>query len=30
MAHILLRHRDIPDISKLNVYKKNGGFAAFK
>ncbi len=30
MAHILLRHREIPDINKLNVYKKNGGFAAFK
>lgn len=30
MAHVLLRHRDIPDINKLNVYKKNGGFAAFK
>ena len=30
MTHILLRHRDIPDINKLSVYKKNGGFAAFK
>jgi NADH-quinone oxidoreductase subunit F len=30
MAHVLLRHRDIPDIAKLNVYKKNGGFDAFK
>src|ERR1700690_2914206 len=30
MSHILLRHREIPDISKLNVYKKNGGFDAFK
>ena len=30
MAHILLRHREIPDINKLSVYKKNGGFAAFK
>jgi len=30
MAHILLRHREIPDINKLNVYKKNGGLAAFK
>ncbi|MCA1900378.1 MAG: NADH-quinone oxidoreductase subunit NuoF [Chloroflexi bacterium] len=30
MTHILLRHRDIPDIHKLNVYKKNGGFAAWK
>jgi NADH-quinone oxidoreductase subunit F len=30
MTHILLRHRDIPDIHKMSVYKKNGGFAAFK
>lgn len=30
MAHVLLRHRDIPDIKKIDVYKKNGGFAAFK
>ncbi|MEW6084922.1 MAG: NADH-quinone oxidoreductase subunit NuoF [Chloroflexota bacterium] len=30
MAQILLRHREIPDINKLPVYKKNGGFAAFK
>jgi NADH-quinone oxidoreductase subunit F len=30
MTHILLRHRDIPDIHKMNVYKKNGGFTAFK
>lgn len=30
MSHVLLRHRDIPDIAKLNVYKKNGGFDAFK
>ena len=30
MTHILLRHRDIPDINKLNVYKKNGGLDAFK
>ncbi|MBI5954078.1 MAG: NADH-quinone oxidoreductase subunit NuoF [Chloroflexi bacterium] len=30
MTHILLRHREIPDIHKLNVYKKNGGFASFK
>jgi NADH-quinone oxidoreductase subunit F len=29
MAHILLRHRDIPDIHKLDVYIANGGFAAF-
>lgn len=30
MSHILLRHREIPDLHKFNVYKKNGGFAAFK
>lgn len=30
MSHVLLRHRDIPDLNTLNVYKKNGGFAAFK
>ncbi|MGA2504777.1 MAG: NADH-quinone oxidoreductase subunit NuoF [Anaerolineales bacterium] len=30
MAHLLLRHREIPDIGRLNVYKKNGGFEAFK
>jgi len=30
MTHILLRHRDIPDINKLDVYRKNGGFDAFE
>jgi len=30
MANLLLRQRDIPDIEKLDVYKMNGGFAAFK
>jgi NADH-quinone oxidoreductase subunit F len=30
MSHILLRHRDIADLDHLSVYKKNGGFAAFK
>ncbi|MFH1523956.1 MAG: NADH-quinone oxidoreductase subunit F, partial [Chloroflexota bacterium] len=30
MTHLLLRHRDIPDIGKLDVYKKNGGFEAFE
>ena len=30
MAHILLRHREIPDLNRLSVYKKNGGFAAWK
>jgi NADH-quinone oxidoreductase subunit F len=30
MAHILLRHREIPDINKIEVYKQNGGFASFE
>ncbi|MEW5938699.1 MAG: NADH-quinone oxidoreductase subunit NuoF [Chloroflexota bacterium] len=30
MTHILLRHRDIPNINTIDVYKKNGGFAAWK
>ena len=30
MSYILLRHRDIPDLHKLDVYKKNGGIEAFK
>jgi NADH-quinone oxidoreductase subunit F len=30
MSYVLLRHRDIPDIGKLSVYKENGGFEAFK
>ena len=30
MAHVLLRHRDIPNINQLEVYKKNGGVDAFK
>ncbi len=30
MAHLLLRHRDIPDIKKLDVYVKNGGCESFK
>ena len=30
MAALLLRHRDIPDIDKLDVYQNNGGFEAFK
>ncbi len=28
--HILLRHRDIPDINNLDVYKAHDGFQAFK
>ncbi len=30
MAYVLLRHREIPDIHQLDVYRQNGGFAAFK
>jgi NADH-quinone oxidoreductase subunit F len=30
MAYILLRHRDIPDLDKIEVYRQNGGFEAFK
>ena len=30
MAHVLLRHRDIPNLNQLNVYQKNGGFEAFQ
>jgi len=30
MAHILLRHRDIPNLDRFDVYVKNGGFAALK
>ena len=30
MPYLLLRHRDIPDIHKLEIYKKNGGFEALK
>ncbi len=30
MSHILLRHREIQDIGKIDVYQKNGGLEAFK
>ncbi len=30
MPNILLRHRDIAGLDKLDVYRKNGGFEAFK
>ncbi|HEY5271419.1 MAG TPA: NADH-quinone oxidoreductase subunit F, partial [Anaerolineales bacterium] len=30
MTHLLLRHHDIADIGKLDVYQKNGGLEAFK
>jgi NADH-quinone oxidoreductase subunit F len=29
MEHILLRHREIPDIASLETYRKNGGSEAF-
>ena len=28
--HILLRHRDIPDLHRLDVYLQHGGYEAFK
>jgi NADH-quinone oxidoreductase subunit F len=28
--HLLLRHREIPDISTLEVYRQHGGFEAFQ
>ncbi len=30
MSHVLLRHRDIPGIEVIDVYKKNGGFKVFE
>ena len=30
MSHILLRHRDIPNLDQLDVYLEHGGFEAFK
>ncbi len=30
MSHILLRHRDIPDIQNIEIYKQQGGFEALK
>jgi NADH-quinone oxidoreductase subunit F len=30
MEYILLRHREIPDLHKMDTYKENGGFAAFE
>jgi NADH-quinone oxidoreductase subunit F len=30
MAHILLRHRDIENIHKLDIYQANGGYEGFK
>jgi len=30
MTHILLRHREIPEINQIDVYTKNGGFKSFE
>jgi len=30
MTHVLLRHRDIPNINQIDVYKQNGGFKALE
>ncbi len=30
MSHILLRHRDVPDIGQLEVYRQHSGFDGFK
>ncbi|HSB01615.1 MAG TPA: NADH-quinone oxidoreductase subunit NuoF [Anaerolineales bacterium] len=30
MSYVVLRHREIPDLHKLDVYQKNDGFGAFK
>ncbi len=30
MTHILLRHRDIPGLNNVEVYKQNGGFRALE
>jgi NADH-quinone oxidoreductase subunit F len=30
MNHLLLRHREIPEINQLAVYRKNGGYQAFE
>lgn len=29
-AYVLLRHRDIPGLDRLQVYRENGGFEAFR
>ena len=30
MAHILLRHREIEDLHKLDVYRQHGGYEGLK
>jgi NADH-quinone oxidoreductase subunit F len=30
MAYVLLRHRDIPDLHKLDVYREHGGYEGLK
>jgi NADH-quinone oxidoreductase subunit F len=29
-AHVLLRHRDIPELDQLEIYRQNGGFEAWQ
>jgi NADH-quinone oxidoreductase subunit F len=29
-AHVLLRHRDIPELNQLEIYRQNGGFEAWQ
>jgi NADH-quinone oxidoreductase subunit F len=29
-AYVLLRHRDIPDLDNLQIYRQNGGFKAYE
>jgi len=29
-SYVLLRHREIPDLNRLQVYRENGGFKAFE
>ncbi len=30
MDYILFRHRDVPNIDQIDVYRQNGGFDALK
>ena len=30
MTHVLLRHREIPEINQIDVYKENGGFKSLE
>ncbi len=29
-SYILLRHREIPDLDNLDIYRQNGGFKALQ